>query len=167
METMDFTRFWELYTDNFPPDEQRTRADQEKLMENPLYRVEPMLRQEKVVGFFAYWTLDGFDYVEHMAVDDSCKGQGVGSAFLGDFARRHGRVVLEIVPPEDEISRRRKGFYERLGFVANPYPYVMPKLSENGRSLPSVLMSYPEMLRPEEFEAVRKQLYSVVYNVPE
>lgn len=164
---MDFERFWELYTDNFPPDERRNRKDQLKLMENPLYKVEPMMHGEDEVGFFAYWTLDGFDYVEHMAVDDAYKGKGVGSAFLSDFARRHGRVVLEIVPPEDELSARRKKFYERLGFVANPYPYVMPKLSEEGNPLPLIVMSYPEMLDPEEFERVRKELYRVVYQVKE
>ena len=35
-------------------------------------------------------------------------------------------MVLEIDPPEDPVSRRRKGFYEGLGLVSNPWPHIHP-----------------------------------------
>ena len=52
--------------------------------------------------------------------------------------RRHGQqtlamlsgiqkiAILEIDPHIDEISLCRKGFYERNGFAANPFPHVHP-----------------------------------------
>ena len=38
----------------------------------------------------------------------------------------------EIDPPTGDISRRRKGFYERGGFVENPYPHIRPPYHATG-----------------------------------
>ena len=74
---------------------------------------------------------------------------------LHDLCRRAGRVILEIDPPEDEISRRRRGFYERNGFVYNEYDYIHPSYLRPPQPHRLMVMSYPEAISPAEFEAFR------------
>lgn len=52
-------------------------------------------------------------------------------------------MVLEIDPPEDPVSRRRKGFYEGLGLVSNPWPHIHPpyRLEFSGHALE--VMTFP------------------------
>lgn len=65
-------------------------------------------------------------------------------------AGRSGRVILEIDPPVDDISIRRLHFYERLGFVANPYQYIHPSFRKPFTPHRLVLMSYPGAITYEE-----------------
>ena len=67
----------------------------------------------------------------------------MGSAALSAFCRKVGRVILEIDPPVDDISIRRLHFYERLGFVANPYQYIHPSFRKPFTPHRLVLMSIP------------------------
>ena len=64
--------------------------------------------------------------------------------------RKVGRVILEIDPPVDDISIRRLHFYERLGFVANPYRYIHPSFRKPFTPHRLVLMSYPGAITYEE-----------------
>ena len=59
-------------------------------------------------------------------------------------------VILEIDPPVDDISIRRLHFYERLGFVANPYQYIHPSFRKPFTPHRLVLMSYPGAITYEE-----------------
>ena len=74
----------------------------------------------------------------------------MGSAALSAFCRKVGRVILEIDPPVDDISIRRRHFYERLGFVANPYQYIHPSFRKPFTPHRLVLMSYPGAITYEE-----------------
>ena len=74
----------------------------------------------------------------------------MGSAALSAFCRKVGRVILEIDPPEDDISIRRRHFYERLGFVANPYRYIHPSFRKPFTPHRLVLVSYPGPITYEE-----------------
>ena len=59
-------------------------------------------------------------------------------------------VILEIDPPVDDISIRRRHFYERLGFVANPYEYIHPSFRKPFTPHQLILMSYPGPLTYDE-----------------
>ncbi|MEI3140799.1 MAG: hypothetical protein V8S34_04075 [Lawsonibacter sp.] len=50
--------------------------------------------------------------------------------------------MLEIDPPVDELSIRRKGFYERAGFWANPFLHVHPPYRPHSGH-PLTVMTYP------------------------
>ena len=54
-----------------------------------------------------------------------------------------GFRYVEIDPPEDPVSRRRKGFYEGLGLVSNPWPHIHPpyRLEFSGHALE--VMTFP------------------------
>lgn len=74
----------------------------------------------------------------------------MGSKALTAFCRKVGRVILEIDPPVDDISIRRRHFYERLGFVANPYEYIHPSFRKPFTPHQLILMSYPGPLTYDE-----------------
>ena len=69
---------------------------------------------------------------------------------------------LEIDPPVDEIAIRRKGFYERCGFTANPYPHVHPAYHKGVRWHDLVLMSRPDGLTDKQCRAYQAYLADVV-----
>lgn len=108
------------------------------------------------VGLVFWWLADeGCAYLEHLAVEPVLRGHNYGARILHDLCRRAGRVILEIDPPEDEISRRRRGFYERNGFVYNEYDYIHPSYLRPPQPHRLMVMSYPEAISPAEFEAFR------------
>ena len=69
---------------------------------------------------------------------------------------------LEIDPPIDDISLRRKGFYERAGYRENPFTHVHPPYREGFAGHPLVVMSYPRQLEREEYDRFYQYLCSVV-----
>ena len=44
------------------------------------------------------------------------RGRGYGAQALSLLGERKKTVILEIDPPNDEVSARRKAFYERAGY---------------------------------------------------
>ena len=72
-------------------------------------------------------------------------------------------AVLEIEPPEDELTCRRLRFYERLGFRANDFPYTHPSYRTGAAAHPHrlVVMSHGDVLTPdrrEEFLALMRDV---------
>ena len=52
---------------------------------------------DEPVGILTYWTFDGLVYVEHFAIDEELRNQGLGKAvFLNFLSQQHDQVVLEI-----------------------------------------------------------------------
>lgn len=118
-------------------------------------------------GLLFFWLYDQAVYVEHLAVRPEMRGRNIGSRLVEELAERYPNrtVILEIDPPEDEISCRRKGFYERLGFKANGcYRYVHPSylVGEQAHPHDLVLMSYPAQLTDEQTEDFVKFMASHV-----
>ena len=49
--------------------------------------------------------------------------------------------ILEIEPPEDALTCRRKAFYERNGLQAQPYDHVQLPFQGGGPIVPLVIMA--------------------------
>ena len=73
--------------------------------------------------------------------------------------RQRGKmVILEIDPPVDGIALRRKGFYERCGFTANPWEHVHPPYHRGNAGHALVLMSSPGEISQEACAAFQRYL---------
>ena len=150
METLTYRRFlstadagwaaaYRLYEASFPPCERRSERDYDAALADGRLYAESVWDGDLFVGLVFWWLADeGYAYLEHLAVEPVLRGHNYGARILYDLCRRAGRVILEIDPPEDEISRRRRGFYLRP-----PQPHRL------------MVMSYPEAISPAEFEAFR------------
>lgn len=153
------------YKTSFPPEERRRFAEVEELLvENPLLNIDAFLKGGEYVGFVTSWQLDGFIYVEHFAVEEKKRNQGIGKNALTEFVTAKKKpVVLEVELPEDEMSRRRIGFYERVGFVLEPRSYGHPPYREGVEGLKLYVMAYGDINIKKEFERVKECLYTHVY----
>ena len=155
----DFPEIYRIMQASFSDDEYRPYDEQLALFEEPEYRIYYM-----PAGFLAVWEFESFIYIEHFAVDPALRNSGTGSAMLQELVRKYQKqICLEVELPEDELTRRRIGFYERNGFVFNEYPYIQPPISKGKSPVPLRIMTYGEAITRETFEAMKNVLYRSVY----
>ncbi|SEI71791.1 GNAT family N-acetyltransferase [Paenibacillus polymyxa] len=163
----DFSEIYAIMESSFPASECRTFEAQKALLKHPSYRIiTEKNEQGNIVAFLAGWKFAHFRFVEHIAVDSRIRGGGLGQKLMGRFISQFNQpVVLEVEPPVDEWSRRRIGFYERLGFHLNHFEYVQPPLREGQTDLRLQIMSYPGALSEQEFTPFKEILYTEVYGL--
>lgn len=174
----DFSEIYRIMQASFSDDEYRPYDEQLALFEKPEYRIYYMsaIEMERVsnhstgnstmhaAGFLAVWEFESFTYIEHFAVDPVLRNSGTGSAMLQELVRKYQKqICLEVELPEDELTRRRIGFYERNGFVFNEYPYIQPPISKGKSPVPLRVMTYGKGITRQAFEEMRKVLYRRVY----
>ncbi len=161
-----FGEVWRLLEQSFPSNERWDYAGFLGEYANPEFN-SLIYCPDKLGGVLNYWDFGEFIYVEHFAVSPELRGQGTGAALMEELRRRAGGrpLALEAEPPEDSpIAARRIGFYNRIGFVQNPYEYIQPAMGENEQPLPLVIMSSPEIFTEDEFTRVREKMYEKVYH---
>ena len=81
----------------------------------------------------------------------------MGKRALALLAEKGKTVILEIDPPVDDISRRRREFYFRCGYRENPYAHVHPAYQAGNAGHELVLLSCPETI--SEGKCARFQAY--------
>ena len=151
---------------SFPATERRTPEHAERLFrECDYYKVIGTKdNDDKVTSFLAYWLLNDFCFIDHLAVDESLRNKGMGGALVTHFLQNTTLpIILEVEPPTDNTSQRRIAFYQRLGFHLNPYHYEQPSMQPGQPAIPLYIMSYPEPLTENTFEGYVKELYRKVY----
>lgn len=155
----DFSEIYRIMQASFSDDEYRPYDEQLALFEEPEYRIYYM-----PAGFLAVWEFESFIYIEHFAVDPALRNSGTGSAMLQELVKQYQKpICLEVELPEDELTRRRIGFYERNGFVFNEYPYIQPPISKGKSPVPLRIMTYKSEITREEFQKMKEILYRRVY----
>lgn len=162
LQRINETNFPEIYRimqASFSDDEYRPYDEQLALFEEPEYRIYYM-----PAGFLAVWEFESFIYIEHFAVDPALRNSGTGSAMLQELVKQYQKpICLEVELPEDELTRRRIGFYERNGFVFNEYPYIQPPISKGKSPVPLRIMTYESAITQDTFEEMKRVLYQRVY----
>lgn len=147
---------YRLYEASFPSFEQRSERDYVEALRDERFHAETVWDADRFVGLVFWWLADeGYVYLEHLAVDPALRGKSYGARILRDLCTRMGRVWLEIDPPVDEISCRRRGFYARNGFFYNEYDYFHPSYQRPPHPHRLMVMSYPAALTPAEFASFR------------
>lgn len=152
----------ELYALSFPFHEQREDASQRQIMGRSDYQFHLIYDQNLFTGLLLCWETADFIYVEHFCIRPDLRNQKYGQRTLELLLRRGKTVILEIDPPVDAIAQRRKGFYQRLGFQANPYPHIHPPYHTGCSGHPLVVMSCPALLTEEEYHGFDRYLKDMV-----
>ena len=140
-----------LYQKSFPLHEQRETSSQENILQHPDYHFTLVYDEKQFVGMVLYWETATFLYVEHFCIQPELRNRHYGQHILAEFGKQGKTIILEIDPPVDEISVRRRGFYERSGFAENPYPHVHPPYHRGNCGHKLVVMSCPKKITPEEY----------------
>ncbi len=161
----EFDIVYDILKKSFPISERRPYHEQKALLSNPLYRIYVCKSETgEIMAFFAVWSFDGFAFIEHFAVNENYRGEGIGAKVLQELiSTLDCPICLEVEPPDNEISQRRIGFYTRNGFRLNEYDYMQPPISKGRKKIPLMIMSYPEKISEEVFKHYKKVLYAEVY----
>lgn len=165
--------FLKLYNESFPEDERRlygSVSEFERFVEERegKFSVMEILSDGSFAGFISYWIFDDYVYGEHFAVDPSLRGSGIGAeTFKGliDIACKAGKpLILEVELPDNDLARRRIGFYERLGCrLRSEVEYIQPAYRPTASPLPMHLMTWGELdlARPGILDSIRREVYGV------
>ena len=145
-----------LYQISFPAHEQRELLSQQQILQQSDYHFDVVCTGGEFVGEILYWNIGGAFYIEHFCVLPAMRNRHYGQRILHAYQKTP--LILEIDPPADDISFRRKGFYERCGFAENPYPHVHPPYHKGNRGHELVVMSCPEEITQEAYNAFDKYL---------
>lgn len=162
----DFYKVFDLMKASFPSDEYRIYDEQKALLDNPFYQVFVLKDSDNnsVKAFIAVWEFEDFAFIEHFAVNRHYRNAGIGAKMLIKLVDLLEKTIcLEVEPPEDELTSRRIGFYQRNGFFLNHYPYTQPSISKGKNTIPLLIMTSCKPVSKEEFESYKKVLFKKVY----
>ncbi len=154
-----------LMEEAFPPEERPTFAHIDNRGSN--YHLCVIEQNGTKLGIFAYWNFGTFLYIEHFAIGNKLRNNGIGSEALNHFLQNTGynrQIVLEVEMPGNPLPTRRIEFYKRHGFVENAFQYLQPPYRTGDGFLPMAIMSH-QPLQKEDFENVKQTLYTEVYGV--
>ena len=146
-----YKKAMELYANSFPMHEQREAKSQAAILGDSEYHFALAYDDDTFVGEALYWEWDGYIYVEHLCILSEMRNKAYGGKVLELLAAENKKVILEIDPPVDDISIRRRGFYERSGFIENPYAHVHPPYHRGYKGHELVVMSSPSAISPDMF----------------
>ena len=141
-----YEEFRKLYRQSFPVFEQRTPPQQRDAFGRDAYRLLAFTENRLFLGFIACWDLATCRYVEHLAVNDRLRGRGYGSRLLGD------------------VSAARLRFYQKCGFVENPYAHRHPPYRAGFAPHLLVVLTSGRAISEEEYQRFDDDLRNVVMN---
>lgn len=166
--SFDFDEVFSIMKRSFPQEEMRNYEGQKALLNRDDYFIKTYIHEQQLAGFCAYYTCGEFIYIEHLACNPEVRGLGIGTkivqSILTDFNDQI--IILEVEPPVDKVTKKRVRFYEKLGFILNPYYHFQPSLNEGMDGVELKIMSSIS-LTEEKQEAFRKILNTKIYNVDE
>ena len=148
----------DLYHISFPFHEQREADSQANILHDQEYHFHVIYDKDIFVGMLLYWETERFIYIEHFCILPEFRNMHYGQRILKLLEQQGKIVILEIDPPLDTISNRRKAFYERSGFVKNPYFHIHPPYHRGSPGHKLIIMSSPSEITPEEYVFFKRYL---------
>ena len=149
-----------LYSISFPAHEQREALSQTQILQQEEYHFDVICDNGELIGEILYWDIGGACYIEHFCVLPAMRNKHYGQKILNAY--QVTPLILEIDPPVDDVSIRRKGFYERCGFIENPYTHIHPAYHKENVGHTLVIMSSPKILETDEYERFNHYLQNTV-----
>ena len=159
-----FKEVWNIYEFSFPSDERRELDQQKEIFKNNSYNFYVVFDSGKLIGLITCWDFPDFLYIEHLAVKESLRGQGLGKKVIKKILKKSNKeIFLEVDLPQADIAKRRITFYERLGFKLNEYKYIQPPYAPDKKPVDMLIMSYPKEITQERFSQIRKIIHKEVF----
>ena len=165
-DTSLYSYMEQLMVASFPAEEYRPLTQLREYTDSKKHFYNNIILDDDVaVGFITYWDFGSFYYAEHFAIDPARRNGGYGKKTLECLCQLLQRpIVLEVEMPEEEMAKRRIGFYQRQGFTLWQRPYLQPPYKPGDSYLPMQLMAYGNLDCNKDFEAIRQRIYREVYN---
>ena len=153
-----FPAAFALYKRTFPPEERRDQKEQLRVMREEDYHYCVLEENGAFLGIMLYWELGTLCYLEHFAIREDLRGEGIGTKALDLLKGQKKQIVLEIEKPQTEQQKKRRSFYLRNGFTENPHDHIQVKFHPNDPDLPLLLLSQGRALTAREYNDFRQLL---------
>ena len=150
-----FEEAFSLYTASFPHAERRDTVEQARVFGKEDYHFDVLLEDGKLMGIVFYWQTKDFLYLEHLATKPELRNRGIGALALGLLKEKNVPIILEIEPPEDELTKRRYGFYRRNDFIMTEHYHIQAKYHIGDEDLELKILSYPHGISAAQYETFR------------
>lgn len=158
-----YDSFYQIYSTSFPDFEQRDSAQQLYAFGCGNYHLQCTVKDDTLLSFVGYWEFEGFIYIEHFAVNPQFRGESIGTTVLRNFIEsKQKAVLLEIDPLKSEIAEKRFRFYQKLGFVDNPYTHLHPPYKKGNKPHRLLVLSYPDKIDEELYNSFYDRLKNEV-----
>ena len=152
------------YEASFPANERRKVDALLTLLPCPDMHLCALVVQDELVGFMIYWQWDAALFIEHFAIDPNKRGKQFGQRAIDRIKQLTNRsILLEVELSTDEGSHRRIQFYERQGFILNPFAYAQPPYECGNPAIPMHLMSIPAITEQHDFDRLSGLIKQRVY----
>ena len=151
VESPFFDIAFALYEQSFPVYERRDSTEQARALKNSNYHFDIIKEDGDMLGIMFYWELDDLIFLEHFATQPHLRGKGIGVKALELLKSKGKSILLEIEPPQDEITIRRFGFYKRCGFVLNSHYHIQAKYHLGDEDCELKILSFPEEISKEQY----------------
>ena len=154
-----------LYKKSFPFHEQRGMESQIEILNDKEYHFDLVYDNNSFVGIILYWETLDYIYIEHFCIEPNMRNKKYGENALELLKKKKKTIILEIDPPIDEISIRRKLFYTRAGYKENDFNHIHPPYSKYNKGHLLSVMSYPDFLTQIEYDNFNLYLKNRVMKV--
>lgn len=164
-----FESVYPILEEAFPVEELREKERQKALLDQPQYGLYGIKEGDGVIqGAIAMWDFEDFLYIEHFAMKPEFRDGGLGGNKLEEVKKWAEKpIVLEVEIPEDDLTKRRVGFYKKHGFFLNEYPYLQPPMRKGQDLLPLRFMTTPEKISQHTYIKYKSIIHKVAYNYEE
>ena len=158
-----FPAVYEKMNAAFPIEERRNFIDQLECLKDERFNFFEIIENDSSVGFMGIWNLNGFVFLEHLAIDEDKRSGGYGSKAIELLKTTFNKpIILEAEAPVTEQQIKRIAFYDRLGFKVNDFYYEQPSY-HGGEGVPLKILSYPTLLTDKEFQNFLTQTRNSAY----
>lgn len=154
-----------LYQKSFPAHEQRGMESQIEILNDKEYHFDLIYDNNSFVGIILYWETLNYIYIEHFCIEPNMRNKKYGENALELLKKKKKTIILEIDPPIDEISIRRKLFYTRAGYKENDFNHIHPPYRKYNKGHLLSVMSYPDFLTQIEYDNFNLYLKNRVMKV--
>ena len=159
-----FIKLNKLYDSSFPLYEKRTYQGRCAILSDRNFHSLYFSDNGDFIGFINCWSINNTFYIEHIAIEPGVRGQGYGQKILTLFCQQYKKVILEIDPLIDDISRRRLRFYQHCHFKVNDYLHSHPSYHSDYEPHKLMLLSYPQLISEDDYQYFNHQLVNQVMN---
>lgn len=160
----DWESLLRVYVSSFPYRERREEDTlKDMISADKTLHINSVKYGKENVGLLVYWDFNEFSYIEHFAIEEDFRNRGLGFKVISWIKNRQSPAILEVEPPEDEISGRRIAFYERNGFSVISKYYLQPPYRKEESPFPLWLMGTPGIKK--DAGEIISTLYNRVYNM--
>lgn len=163
-QEMDDERLREIYEHSFPADERREWDQLKQLLGHPLFKLYKILKNNAISGIITIWRWPEFTFIEHFAIQESLRSQGIGKGVLQQIIHEKPlKIIVEVEVPHNESAFKRIAFYKLMGFYDCEQEYYQPPYIKGYNKVKMLLFSYPQQLTQQEFASIKSRLYKEVY----